>query len=213
MPNFINLMGQKFSRLTVVSQSENRGQRVHWSCVCECGSWLQVSANKLQNGHTRSCGCLQREAASHASIIHGCSAYPNGGNATKEYNTWSLMKRRCHKESSIDYPLYGARGIKVCDRWKNDFSSFLEDMGSAPSIEHSIDRWPNNDGNYEPGNCRWATAKEQRRNQHRVKFLECRGELKTPAEWAETSGVSNKRIYARIKRGWSIERAIFTPAR
>ena len=210
MPNFIDISGRVFFRLTVISRSANKCGRAHWLCACACGAEAVVAANKLSSGHTRSCGCLQRETSSSYNKTHGASCYPNGGRATKEYNTWGLMRRRCNNPQSAGFPLYGGRGIKVCERWESSFSLFLLDMGAAPSEKHSIDRIDAN-GDYCKENCRWADAKTQRRNQRGNRFLECRGETKTPMEWAEISGVSNKRIYARIKRGWTVEAAIFTP--
>jgi len=120
-----------------------------------------------------------------------------------------LMHRRCKKYVGRDAMYYCLRGIYVCDRW-NVFENFLADMGVAPTASHSIDRLDSN-GPYSPDNCRWATPLEQRRNQRRVFELEFRGQRKTPAEWARDLGISNKRIHARMKRGWSVERALSTP--
>lgn len=210
MPAFIDLTGFRFGRLLARVRSQKAAKGVRWSCLCDCGTVCDVAANKLRSGHTQSCGCLQRERSSQANFLHGESTYPNGGRATKEYNTWGLMKKRCLLETSPDFYLYGGRGIRVCPRWESSFAAFIQDMGPAPTRRHSIDRI-DPDGDYSPENCRWADSKTQRRNQRGNKFLVCRGESKTPMEWAEISGVNNKRIYARIKRGWDIERAIFTP--
>jgi hypothetical protein len=211
MGSFIDLTNQKFSRLFVKERGPNKGRRVQWVCLCDCGKTANVDASKLRNGHTQSCGCLHIERSSEANIKHGQSAYPNKGQSTKEYNTWALMLRRCNKKNSRSYDIYGERGIKVCDEWSN-FKNFFRDMGKAPSPKHSLDRIDVN-GNYCPENCRWADAKTQRRNQRNPKLIECRGQKKMPIEWSEISGVSNRAIYARIKRGWSVENAIFTPMR
>lgn len=211
MPSFKDLSGMKFGRLTVICRGPNTGARVAWDCLCECGNSTTVSANKLQNGHTKSCGCFQKQRASEANKKHGHSSYPNGGKATKEYNTWFLMTRRCSdKAIGPERKDYFLRGIRVCDRWKN-FENFLADMGYAPSPKHSIDRIDNN-GHYAKENCRWANPTEQRRNQSRVTLLEFNGKTLTPMEWSKITGICNKRIHARIKiHGWSVERALTTP--
>lgn len=143
-------------------------------------------------------------------LKHGQSSHPNGGNATKEYNTWGLMLKRCNNPNSADYPIYGGRGIAVCDRWSESFEAFFLDMGAAPTSAHSIDRIDPNRG-YQPDNCRWSSAKEQRRNQRDIPIIEHDGKALSPMEWAELTGIPNKRIYARIHRGWSVERTLTTP--
>lgn len=216
MPTFIDRTGQRFGRLTVLSL-RNRASRVPlrrttWTCQCDCGTVVDVEAGKLASGHTQSCGCYMRERASQANLRHGQSSHPNGGNATKEYNTWMLMLRRCHKVGSQDYAQYGGRGITVCERW-HTFDLFFSDMGAAPSPSHSIERLDNERG-YEPGNCKWATPKEQRRNQRRAVLIEFAGKSQTPMEWATETGISHKRIHARMKiLGWSVEKTLTTPVR
>jgi hypothetical protein len=132
---------------------------------------------------------------------------------TKERQCWQHIRLRCCDPKRRDYRWYGGRGIRVCDRWLNSFEAFLADMGPAPSPEHSIDRI-NNDGNYEPGNCRWATRKEQWRNRsdnHRVAW---NGEEKTIEEWAETLGIGYYALYSRlVKSNWPVELAFTTPVK
>lgn len=182
-----------------------------WKCRCACGNECLVRANKLRSGHTKSCGCLQKEMSSIKNLKHGQSSYPNGGRQTKEYNTWSMMVKRCHNPCSADYPEYGGRGIFVCDDWRSNFEAFFADMGPAPSASHSIDRI-NNDAGYSKENCRWATAREQRRNQRGVPTLEYAGKKLSPMEWSEITGICHKRIHARIHiLGWSVDRALSTP--
>ncbi len=133
-----------------------------------------------------------------------------GGKPSKEYERWSAMKQRCYDPSCPNYKRYGARGIKVCDRWLASYSNFIADMGRRPSSRHSLDRI-NNDGHYEPGNCRWSTKSEQGRNTRTNRNLTCDGRTMTVVEWAEEIGVSYDFLYHRIEKGWSHERAIKQP--
>lgn len=130
-----------------------------------------------------------------------------GNKASKTYEAWRSMKKRCGVSKNASFESYGARGISVCDRWINSFENFLEDMGEAPSGT-SLDRYPDNDGNYQPGNCRWATPKQQaenRRNNHKLSFA---GREQTIAAWAEETGLSDTAIHTRLQRGWSISDAL-----
>ena len=130
---------------------------------------------------------------------------------TKSYRAWRMMMTRCYNPNHESWPLYGGRGIRVCDSWKNSFHAFLADMGHPPSDDHSLDRYPNMNGHYEPGNVRWATAKEQSRNRRSNRLLTCWGRTKTMVEWAEEIGLSCEGIAARIGRGWPLERTLATP--
>lgn len=119
------------------------------------------------------------------------------------------MLARCYTKSASGYRYYGARGVKVCDRWRSSFAAFLEDMGSAPSNEYSLDRFPNKKGDYEPGNCRWATDEQQNRNSARVNIIEINGVSKCITEWAEHAGINSKTLMSRVyKLGWTWEEAI-----
>ena len=170
MPTLIDLAGQRFGRLTVMRCVRRGGGRhVLWLCRCDCGRVAHVSSDSLRSGGTRSCGCLSREKAairmrawrplfSHAgNRQHGMCGSPT-------YASWKAMKARC---THADNPRYGGRGIRVCESWLYSFEHFLADMGPRPPGT-SIDRI-NNDDNYEPGNCRWATYSEQNRNQRGIK--------------------------------------------
>ena len=128
------------------------------------------------------------------------------GKATPEYMAWSSMKARCLRPTANNYPLYGGRGITICQRWTDNFEAFLSDMGLKPSKDHSLDRI-DNDGNYEPGNCRWATPIMQSRNKRNVGIVEYYGERLTVPELSERVGIPLHRLKSRLKRGWSIERA------
>lgn len=154
------LEGTKFGRL-LVKEFRGVGPTKHslYLCACICGNELVVRRSQLISGYTKSCGCLHKEQLSKRRRIHGDS------NAV-EYTTWKTMRARCHNDFCKDWLNYGGRGITVCDRWRYSYIAFLYDMGRRPSDAYSIDRI-NNDGNYEPSNCRWATRTEQNRNTRR----------------------------------------------
>lgn len=153
MSKLIDILGLRYGQLVVVSRSDRISKAgALWVCRCDCGGETVTTGTKLKSGHTRSCGCQQKKAIQALSTTHGMS------NKTRTYKTWKEMRRRCMNKNSTQYQWYGGRGISVCDRW-NSYEAFLEDMGERP-IGTTIDRI-NSDGNYEPGNCRWATSKQQ----------------------------------------------------
>lgn len=154
------MIGRRFGHLIVLKQvGKNFAGRRMFLCRCDCGSERDVVGKYLRNGDTRSCGCVTRTLISESSIVHGHS---RRGARTGEYRIWSLMLRRTRATSGHEFFYYRSRGITVCERWQK-FENFLADMGPRPTPSHSIDRI-NNDGNYEPGNCRWATLSQQNRN-------------------------------------------------
>jgi hypothetical protein len=135
---------------------------------------------------------------------------------SKEWNSWNHLKGRCNNPNDRKYADYGARGIKVCDRWndkENGFTNFLADMGFAPSLNHSIDRFPDNNGNYERSNCRWATTTEQSNNIRRNVVLVYLGQSKTVSEWSRLILIPTHIIYGRIKKGWTDDKVLSTPPR
>jgi hypothetical protein len=158
MTKLIDLTGQRFGRLTVVCRVKNhRNGRARWLCRCDCGGERSPQGNHLKHGKISSCGCYRAEL----SFVHGMTNTPT-------YQTWGNMIARCTNPKNTGYYLYGGRGISICERWF-DFNNFFADMGKRPPRK-SLDRI-DNDGNYEPSNCRWATRKEQRRNQRTVSKL------------------------------------------
>lgn len=160
-----DMSGERFGKLTVLHWAGSTPNRqALWSCACDCGRTAIVRGVQLRTGRTTSCGCVKREQW-RLSMTHG-QAGPT--RRTSLYNRWLLMRRRCGNPTAADFPRYGGRGIRVCAEWDASFESFAAYMGDPPGPGYSIDRI-DNDGNYEPGNVRWATAREQRMNQRRMK--------------------------------------------
>lgn len=209
MGKFIDLTGMRFDRLTVVKRIENRvtpsGQcKPMFECVCDCGNRVNVCGADLRSGHSRSCGCIQKEIVSSRSFVHGMKH-------TKLYETWIDMKKRCFNQKAQYYPIYGGRGITVCDEWKNDFQSFcVWAIANGYSDGLTIDRIDVN-GNYEPLNCRWSTPKEQANNTRRNVMITYNEKTQTLAQWADETGVNYHTLWARIYTyKWDIDRAIGT---
>lgn len=204
---FINLVGQKFSRLLVVELLGKYKQYVYYRCKCDCGNELEASASKLKYGHVRSCGCLLADKNAARLTAHGAS---KGGRVSREYDVWRGIKNRCSNPNEPAYGNYGGRGIKVCKRWQS-FENFLADMGNRPP-GMSLDR-KDNDGDYSPENCRWATRIEQANNTRSNRLLTLDGQTKTVADWNRHMGYPRQTIHNRLSLGWSVERAITQPVR
>ena len=205
MNKLIDLTGQKFGRLTVIERSDNvlvgNQSKTAWKCICDCGKEIVVASQYLRNGDTKSCGCFQREFAGRK---HGFSK-------TRLYGIWCGIIRRCCNENDQAYRNYGGRGIKVCDEWKNNFMSFRKwALENGYSDKLSIDRIDNN-GNYEPSNCRWATQMEQANNMRCNRILVYNGESHTAAEWGRITGLGGYRIRSRLHSGFTVEEAITLP--
>lgn len=197
-----DLSGLRFGALVIERRSLRLApDRVFWDCLCDCGIRTTVRSDSLRRGLTASCGCKAIESARILQTTHGLSR-------SREYRIWRGMIARCG--SSL--PRYGGRGISICEAWRRDFATFLAAMGPAPSAAHSIDRI-DNDGNYEPGNCRWATATEQQGNKSNSLFLTRDGVTLCATEWARRHGIGRVTFFKRVRIGWDPERALLTPVR
>jgi len=198
MSGIVDRTGQRFGRLVVVKLAAPRihpnGQKAtRWLCHCDCGQETVAAAGNLTAGHTQSCGCLAREVNRAARLTHGRSNTP-------EYRIWRGMLNRGRNPKVASYALYGGRGVAVVERW-HSFSAFLADMGTRPTPRHSLDRI-DNDRDYSPENCRWATPEQQARNTRRNTWVTFQGERMTLADAAERSGITQSVVTARRKRGW-----------
>lgn len=209
MPKFLDLTGSKFGRLSVVKLDSPKGRRICWLCLCECGNQVAVRSNSLRVGETQSCGCKQRDEVAKRSKTHGHTRGSNGKYPTSEYYAWFSAKSRCCNPKNKGYKHYGARGITICRQWRESFEVFLHDMGPRPP-GYSLDR-KNNSGNYEPGNCRWSTRKQQNQNTRRNVLAIIGGETHCVTEWVNRLGINRGAVSSRLQRGWTPERALCEP--
>ena len=188
MGKCIDLTGKRYGKLLVVRRKGSRNGKAMWECSCDCGNKSIVSTGDLNSGKTQSCGCVKTK--------HGCD---RSGKRTRLYRIWTGMKTRCNNKSDHLYRLYGARGITVCDEWRDSFEAFRDwAQESGYRDDLTIDRI-NVDGNYDPGNCRWATRKEQMHNTRRCHYITVDGVTKDLTQWAQTIGLSTGAI------GWAIQ--------
>jgi hypothetical protein len=189
------VIGDRFGSLVVLGLE---GQ--HRLCACDCGTKKRIRVDHLKSGATVSCGCVGKRNSAAAKTTHGMSK-------TRVFKIWLGIIDRCRNDRDGNY---GQRGIRVCDRWQT-FENFYADMGEPTTPRHSIDRI-NVNGDYEPENCRWATATVQARNKRVNTLIEYRGERKTLVEWSEASGIKAPTLCVRIySLGWSVDRALSTP--
>ena len=201
-----DLTGQRFDRWVVLSIHSRKSRKYKWECVCDCGRSAIVCGGSLRSGLSKSCGCLRNEATVARLTTPGDGI--GGCGPSNEYYTWSRMRSRCQNTNNPSYPDYGGRGITVCERWM-DFLNFRHDMGPRPPGT-SIDRI-NNNGNYEPSNCRWASNSEQANNKRNNRLIIFNGETLTPAQWATKTGLNRNQIIGMLKIGWSIEETLTLP--
>lgn len=175
-----------------------------WKCTCDCGQETTVWQYHLRRGKQKSCGCMRLAMSGSAQFIHGWSHH-------RISSVWRAMINRCHNPKNRGFYLYGGRGVAVCQRWRESLIAFIEDMGLPPTDKHTLDRI-DNDGDYEPGNCRWATMATQNRNRRNNVMITYKGKTQCLTDWAHELGVSVDLIIARRRRGWSDERALREPS-
>lgn len=194
------------NKVTILGPTGNKNcsGKSLWYCRCDCGKEFIAVGSNVKSGNTRSCGChnLQRIRE------QGLSNKTHGLSNSDEYHIWRGIKQRCRNPNNKDYHRYGARGIDILDEWFESFESFYNYLGPRPSEQHSVERIDNH-GDYEPGNVKWATQKEQSNNTRSNHLIELNGNIKTITEWEKESPVSRVTINRRLQEGWNVEEAIF----
>lgn len=200
MSAFDDLTGQRFNHLTVINYVGRKNNNSIWKCQCDCGNIVEVRLSNLKSGKTKACGCLMKNGWGNGKT-HGLSK-------SRPFKIWQEMKSRCNNPNYTYYKNYGARGIKVCFEWK-DFVNFYDwAMSNGYADDLTLDRIDNN-GNYEPSNCRWVNRKCQANNTRRNHFLEYQGQIKTIANWSDTFNVPYSNIYTYLQRhNWNIEQYV-----
>lgn len=202
MPAFKDLTGQNFGRLTVIERRiDARRNATVWRCKCSCGNVIDVFAGNLTRGHTSSCGCLRVDTTTKMHVTHGLVHHPL-------YIVWGGMKKRCTNPNCAAYPNYGGRGIGICDEWEQDFKMFYDwAMSSGYADNLTLDRI-DNDGDYEPSNCRWVDKLTQVRNRRNTLLVQHGGKTQTLKAWADELGIGYHTLYSRINRGWSVDETL-----
>ena len=215
-PRYIDITGQRFGRLIALERVVE-GQYRRWRCVCDCGREKLVNPSNLKSGMTQSCGCYRDQRIRETCMIHGASRFPSGGKRKPEYAIWRAMRQRCANPKDSNFRKYGGRGITVCERWTkgedglHPYLCFLNDMGPRPSTFHSIERLNNSEG-YSPSNCVWATAQRQAMNRRCTFYVLWQGSQVPLGDLCRKLNLSFTLVYGRIKRGWSVDKALATPA-
>lgn len=201
-----DLTGCRFGNLVVIEKAtptvKTTGINGHarWLCLCDCGAQKIIMQSNLLNGHSRRCGCRR-----------GRNSWRHGMSHTRIYVIWQSMKQRCLNPKVSCYPRYGGRGVTVCERWRDSFEAFLNDMGPSYRDGFSIDRIDNNRLGYCKENCRWIPAQEQAGNKRNNRYLSLDGQTHTIAEWSRITSIDYNTIHERLRHGWSVERALSTP--
>jgi hypothetical protein len=208
MPSKLNLVGLTIGRLTITERvgthtTPGGVRRSLWRCTCSCGGETTISAKIIAAKSSLSCGCLQKERVSTAVSTHR-------GSRSKLYKVWTSMKQRCHNQADAGYKVYGARGITVCDEWRDSFAAFRAAVGDPPAPGMSIDRIDGTKG-YEPGNVRWATSEQQMSNTSRTRHLNYKDETLTMKQWSVRMGIPYATLRQRIDKGMSVADALETP--
>lgn len=205
-PQFKDLTGLLFNRLTaqgiVEYRLNSRGKRIAvWLCRCVCGNEVRVTRSNLVSGGVQSCGCLRDDRLRAVLTTHGFSNHPL-------YTIWDGIRRRCNDPGDRAYKNYGARGIQMCERWR-DIQNFIDDMGERPSLKHTVER-VDNEGHYSPDNCIWATRKEQNRNKRDTILVTYDGRTQCLTDWAAEIRSNTPTLRYRLRVGWSIKQALTT---
>ncbi len=211
MAKIKDLAGQRFGRLTVLyNTGERKNGSVVWRCRCDCGNELDIRSRDLVSVHTTSCGCYKRQRVAEVHTEHGMT---RGEKIHPIYQTWGNMLQRCENPNASDYKYYGFRGIKVCDEW-HKFIPFCDwALASGWQKGLQLDRI-NNNGNYEPGNCRWATPQENSHNRRSNRMITFAGKTQCLAAWADDTRIGYFTLSSRINRNhWPIERALTEPVK
>lgn len=202
-PARLPVPGHTYGRLTALRSASGVDRGIMWACRCICGNEVEVNRYSLIAGTTKSCGCIKKERGYNGYRTHGLSRSP-------EHRVWRSILQRCLLPSSPSYAYYGGRGITVCEEWRRSFMAFLAVVGERPSLRHSIDRIDPN-GNYEPGNVRWATPKEQARNRRNNRIVVLDGTSMCLTDAAERIGWSFSKLQARLRRAGTTDvRAVMT---
>lgn len=200
----VSMIGRRFGRLLVVANAgRHKTGGTAWTVRCDCGTEKALQGYEIRRGSARSCGCLRREVllrVKHGGCVRGASI---------TYISFRRMVKRCHDPRDEDYADYGAVGVSVCAEWRRDYAAFLRSVGPRPSKQHSLDRYPNGVGNYEPGNVRWATVSQQNRNRQKYNvFVVIDGKKRLLVDACDNLGIPHKRARDRIEDGWSPEEAL-----
>ena len=197
-----DIKGQVFGRLTVLERDSFVNGKTRWLCSCECGKQVSIIGQLLRNGRTKSCGCLRVDRATETAHRHGGYV---GRKPTRTMRIWKNMIQRTCNPNCPMYARYGGAGIGVCESWQT-FERFLSDMGQAPD-DLTLERVDNNKG-YGPDNCKWATYTEQNRNKSSSKNLTLNGKTQVAVAWIQELGLTDSKVYKRIRRGWSDEEVL-----